>query len=92
MIFEWDEEKRRSNIKDYGVDFRYRVRIFEHLVIEAEDGRNDDGEIRIRALGYVEEDDYYLIAYTWRGANCRIISAWKVGEDGKARYTAIFSG
>ncbi len=91
MGFEWDEEKRLVNIVERGVDFRYVQRIFENPVIEADDGRNDYGESRIRALGHVD-DAYYLVAYTWRGGHRRIISAWKVGEDGKRRYTAILSG
>jgi hypothetical protein len=91
-MFEWDEEKRWQNIRDHGVDFRYAQRIFDNPTIEAEDERNDYGEIRKRALGYIEEDDYYLVVYTWRGGNRRIISAWKVGEDGKQRYQAILTG
>jgi len=90
MNFEWDEEKRRSNIADHQVDFRVAVRIFHHPVIEAADERDDYGEVRLRALGHIDED-YYLVVYTWRGTTRRIISAWKVGEDGKRRYTALLT-
>ena len=34
---------------------------------------------------------FCIVVYTWRGDNRRIISAWKVGEDGKRRYTALLS-
>ena len=88
--FEWDEEKRLANIKERGVDFLRAAAIFQNPVIEAEDERNDYSETRIRALGYVD-DEYFLVAYTWRGDNRRIISAWKVGEYGKRRYTALLS-
>lgn len=64
--------------------------IFENPVVEAEDKRRDYGEIRIRALGHVD-DDYYFVVYTWRGDVRRIISAWKVGEDGKKRYQALLA-
>ena len=90
MGFEWDEEKRRSNIADHEVDFRVAVRIFRHPVIEAPDERDDYGEVRIRALGHIDEE-YYLVVYTWRGTNRRIISAWKVGEHGKRRYQTLLS-
>jgi uncharacterized DUF497 family protein len=90
-MFEWDDAKRLENLRDHGVDFRYALRIFDNPTLEAEDGRSDYGEKRIRALGYVEEDEFYLVAYTWRGENQRIISAWKVGDDGKRRYTALLS-
>jgi hypothetical protein len=88
--FEWDEDKRQRNIAERGVDFRLASQIFENPVIETEDTREEYGEKRFRALGHVE-DEYFLVAYTWRGQNRRIISAWKVGEDGKARYQAILS-
>jgi hypothetical protein len=89
--FEWDEDKRQRNIEDHGVDFRLAVLIFRDRVLEAEDERNDYREIRYRALGRVG-DEYFVVAYTWRGANRRIISAWKVGERGKRRYQAVFAG
>lgn len=88
--FEWDEDKRLANIRFRKVDFRVAVRIFENPVIEAEDDRAAYGEERIRALGRVGED-YYLVAYTWRGANRRIITAWKVGQDGQERYETILA-
>jgi hypothetical protein len=87
---EWDSEKRERNIEERGVDFADAALIFEGRVLEARDERNDYGEVRYRALGHVG-DEYYLVAYTWRGANRRIISAWKVGEDGRRRNQAILS-
>jgi uncharacterized DUF497 family protein len=88
--FEWDENKRQDNLKDHGVDFRLAARIFKNPVVEAEDQRDDYGETRYRALGSVG-DEHFVVAYTWRGANRRIISAWKVDEDGKRRYQAILA-
>ena len=90
VAFEWDEEKRWRNLDEHGVDFRDAALIFENPVVEAEDSRSDYGEIRIRALGHVD-NEYYLVVYTWRGDNRRIISAWKVGEDGKKRYQALLA-
>jgi uncharacterized DUF497 family protein len=90
MAVEWDEEKRRSNLENHGVDFADAALIFENPVIEAEDTRVDYGEPRYRALGHVE-DDFFMVAYTRRGQNRRIISAWKVDNDGKKRYQAILS-
>lgn len=88
--FEWNEDKRHENIRLRKVDFRVAVRIFENPVIEAEDDREDYNEPRFRALGHFG-DEYYLVAYTWRGNRRRIITAWKVGEDGKKRYQAILA-
>ena len=90
MSFEWDERKRRQNLDEHGVDFRDAALIFENPVVEAEDTHSDYGEIRIRALGHVD-DDYFLVVCRWRGDTRRIISAWKVGEDGKKRYQALLA-
>jgi uncharacterized protein len=88
--FDWDEEKRQRNLAERGVDFADAAVIFEGDVLEAKDRRNRYGEVRYRALGRVG-DDYFLVVYTWRGGNRRIISAWKVGSDGRRRYQAILS-
>jgi uncharacterized DUF497 family protein len=89
--FEWDEDKRQRNLRDHGVDFRLAALVFLGPVLEAEDQREDYGETRYRALGRVE-DEYFVLAYTWRGPNRRVISAWKVDEDGKRRYEAVLAG
>jgi uncharacterized DUF497 family protein len=90
MDFEWDEAKRRSNIEERGADFRDAALIFEGTVIAKEDTREDYSEQRFRAVGRVD-DEYYVVAYTWRGSILRIIRAWKVDEDGKKRYEEILS-
>jgi uncharacterized DUF497 family protein len=88
--FEWDEDKWRQNLADHGVDFADAAVIFEGDVLEAKDERSRYGETRYRALGHVGHD-YFLVVYTWRGGNRRIISAWKVGDDGRRRYQALLS-
>jgi uncharacterized protein len=90
LEFEWDEEKRISNIEERGVDFIDAALIFEGPVITQEDRRENYGEKRFRSLGKVD-DEYYVVAYTWRGSTCRIISAWRVDEEGKKRYEEILS-
>ena len=90
MDVEWDEKKRHRNIIDHGVDFKDAALIFESPVIEAEDTRAEYGETRYRALGQVD-GVCFMVAFTWRGQNRRIISAWKVDEDGKRRYQTILA-
>ena len=84
MRVEWDELKRLSNLEDHGVDFMDAALIFEALFLEAEDKRSDYGEPRFRALRRVG-DDYFMVADTWRGEVRRIISAWRVDDEGKRR-------
>jgi uncharacterized DUF497 family protein len=90
MRVEWDEPKRQSNLGDHGVDFMDAALIFEGVFLEAEDKRSDYGESRFRALGRVG-DDYFMVVYTWRGEVRRIISAWRVDDEGKRRYEAILA-
>ncbi len=90
MDVEWDESKRQSNLEDHGVDFQDAALIFLGPVIEAEDTRSEYGEQRYRALGQIDTE-FFMVAYTWRGENRRIISAWKVNEDGQRRYAAILA-
>ena len=88
--FERSERKRRQNLSEHGVDFADAALIFEGDVLEAVDHRADYGEVRYRALGRVG-DDHFMIAYTWRGETRRLISAWKVSQDGRKRYEAILA-
>jgi uncharacterized protein len=89
-MFEWDEEKQRHNIEKHGVDFYDAILIFANLVIEANDTRREYRETRIQALGHVD-DEFFIVVYTWRGTRRRIISAWKVDDNGKRRYQNLLS-
>ena len=56
MGFEWSEQKWRENLDEHGVDFVDAALIFANPVLEADDDRQDDGEVRLRALGHGGED------------------------------------
>lgn len=90
MSVEWGETKRLRNLDDRGVDFRDAALIFEAPFLEAEDRRSDYGEPAFAAWDVVG-DDYFMAAYTWRGGVGRIISAWRVDDEGKRRYEAILA-
>lgn len=91
MSYSWDERKRAENWRSRKVDFAEAIGIFEDPeVIESIDTREDYGEERIQALGQTG-GVFYLVAYTWRGRTRHIITAWKVAEDGKRRYKALFA-
>jgi uncharacterized protein len=88
---EWDEAKRLRNLRERGVDFIDAALIFAGSeIVEAVDARSEYGETRVRALGRVD-DDWFVVVYTWRGDVRRLISAWKVGEDGRRRYQALLA-
>jgi len=91
MDFSWDEKKREENWRIRKVDFAEAVGIFDSPeILESPDNREDYGETRLQALGE-SGGVFYLVVYTWRGETRHIITAWKVGEDGKQRYKAVFA-
>jgi uncharacterized DUF497 family protein len=91
VALEWDEAKRATNLWNHGVASEDAALIFAGPVIEADDTRVDYGEPRLRAVGQME-GEFFMVAYTWRGQNRRIISAWRLDDDGRKRYETILSG
>jgi uncharacterized protein len=55
MRFSWDEKKRRSNLKDHGLDFVDAPRVFEGLTFTFEDDRFAYGEQRFVTLGFLAD-------------------------------------
>ena len=51
MRFTWSEAKRKSNLKNHGLDFRDASRVFEGLTFTFEDDRFDYSEQRFVTLG-----------------------------------------
>lgn len=90
MNFEWHDEKAESNLVKHGVDFVDAAQIFANPRFEAIDERHDYGELRIRAIGH-HDGVFYVVIYTMRDQTCRLISAWKAGEDDRKEYHARFA-
>jgi len=90
-MFEWDEAKRAANIRKHDVDFARAIQIFrDNDYVEGRDPRFKQ-ESRWLAVG-VTHSQGYVVAFTWRGENRRIISAWPVGEKGRRRYQELLLG
>ncbi len=54
MKFEWDEEKRKLNIKKHGLDFVDAEKVFEGATFTIEDDRLDYNKKRYISLGMLE--------------------------------------
>lgn len=89
--FEWDENKRQSNIEKHGIDFADLGTLFTNPVVQREDNRSDYGETRIVWLGKVNEVVLYVVC-TWRGSVCRIISARRANQRERKKYYQSVSG
>lgn len=84
-MIEYDPVKSDRNLEDRGFDFDYAARIFEGVVIEQVDDRQDYGETRFVAIGQVNAD-ILTVVYTWRGDVRRIISARKASRAERHAY------
>lgn len=74
MPFEWNDDKRRSNLDKHGVDFVRAAKMFSNPILERRDDLEDYGEARWSAIDYWQH--YFMVViYTWRGENRRLISA-----------------
>jgi uncharacterized protein len=85
MEFEWDAAKNAVNIAKHGIDFEDAIRIFERPVLEKVDDRRNYGEVRIIAVGAVDDRELAIV-YTLRGERRRIISARRAHSHERKAY------
>jgi uncharacterized DUF497 family protein len=91
MNFEWDEDKRKSNIEKHGVDFVAAVDVFNDPDrIETEDTRKNYGERRLQSIGEARPGLLFVV-YTYRdqGFSRRLISARKANIKERAVYFSM---
>lgn len=81
MEFEWDVEKARENLQKHGIRFEIAVQAFDDdLAIPFADPEHSTiSEPRYALLGMCESG-LVFISFTYRGENCRIISARKASK------------
>lgn len=74
LKFEWDETKRRENIRKHGLDFVEAHSVFEMETYTQVDDRFDYGEVRYLTIGI---------------ANGRVLAITHTEEDGIVRIISI---
>ena len=99
MFFEWDAEKLKLNIEKHNVDFTDAAEIFyDNNVVIIIDNRceykTSDGKLEIRfiAYGMTTKRVKLRVAFTLRDQNCRIITAFRVGNKEWRKYYGINKG
>ncbi|MBZ9897541.1 MULTISPECIES: BrnT family toxin [unclassified Mesorhizobium] len=76
MLFEWDENKAKTNRAKHGVDFAIAPSFdFANAVIRLDDSE-DFGEDRLVAIGLIEAGVYVMV-YVERSHAIRVISLRK---------------
>ena len=88
MIFEWDEEKNRANVKKHGIDFETAAHVFKDKNrIEYYDIEHSAFEDRYITIGEIDEVlIVILVVYTERSDAIRIISARKATKQERRAY------
>ena len=76
MEFEWDENKRLSNLRKHGIDFRDVRFVFDGDTVMVNDDRDDYGENRFITFGLLQ-GRIVAVVHTDRQNCTRIISARK---------------
>lgn len=80
--FEWDEPKRRQNLRKHGVDFAAAIRIFESSYAHERDPHSH--EERYLATGWVNGKEI-SVCYTYCGEITHIISARRASRRERRR-------
>lgn len=87
--FEWDPEKSDQCKRERGFDFAYAARLFdESLRLEIASERCD--EERFMAIGAID-GRVFVVIWTPREPNRRIISARIAGRKERILYRALFT-
>ncbi len=85
MKFEWDENKRLSNLQRHGFDFADAWRVFESYRVIFIDDRFDYGEHRRVTIGLLN-GRIVTTVYTEDDEIIRIISLRKATKNEQTRY------
>ena len=88
LSFEWDEQKRRSNLRKHRIDFADAISVLvDDDALTMPDDESDE-EDRFVTLGADLFGRLLVVIYTWRGDTLRIISARKATSMERERYGA----
>ncbi len=87
MRFEWDEQKRKVNIRKHGFDFADAKQVFAGPMLVRLDMRQDYGEDRWIGIG-ITHGRVVVVVYTERddGETIRIISLRKALKHERKRF------
>jgi uncharacterized DUF497 family protein len=90
MKFEWDDAKRKSNIKKHGFDFVDAEKVFDGATFTINDDRFDYGKNRYITLG-MSEGIVVVITHLEEDELIRIISIRKATKNEQKIYFKGFS-
>jgi uncharacterized protein len=86
VSFEWDESKRRANLRKHGIEFADAVTVLEDehaLTVPDEDVEDEE---RFVTVGMDLFGRILAVAYTWRENTIRLISARRATARERKQY------
>jgi len=85
MGYEWDGEKRETNLKDHGVDFAAVEDFNWDASLTLPDVRNDYGEERFISVAPIQ-GRLHVLVWTPRDASVRVVSLRKANSREVRNY------
>ena len=89
MRFEWDERKRRENIRKHGFDCRDAWKVFNLPMLAALDDRSNYGEDRWIGIGMLNTRVVVIVFAERNGDTIRVISMMKAVTHERIRYEQL---
>lgn len=87
LLFEWDPNKAKKNIKIHGVSFDEASTAFKDRLSSAiHDPLHSDEEERFTLIGNSVKNRLLVVVHTERGDRIRIISARKATKRERKQY------
>jgi uncharacterized DUF497 family protein len=87
VIFEWDEDKAKQNLKRHGISFDEATTVFaDPLSLTIPDPLHSEEEDRFVITGLSHNLRQLVVVYTERGENIRIISARAATWSERKKY------
>ena len=83
--FEWDESKRKTNLRKHGIDFVGIEKLFDGYTVTVEDATMDYGEHRFISLGILEGRTV-VVVHTETEEEIRVISVRKATKHEEKSY------
>jgi uncharacterized protein len=88
--FEWDESKRRTNLRKHGIDFVDCEAVFKGSTLTIEDTRFDYGERRFVTFGLLK-GRVVSVVHTETARKIRVISVRKATRSEQESYFENFA-
>lgn len=85
--FEWDETKRRFNLRKHEIDFVDVQAVFDGRPTATNlSPRNDEERFTTTAIF---DDLFVTVVWTWRGTKIRLISARRARHEERREYREL---